>query len=396
MQPSSRDPNWRARRAFTWFALGGVLAGCGEGTVPIVGFAHPTLVEVSPDDFLGDVSCVDAPGAMRRYVATVFDVGPAVGAGGESSGGAENADTTGFAFPSSTVVGSDRNAVAIPCTQSVGFSHVVPGNKYRAEVDGYDRDDLIALAAGLRVMVDPLTLERVAPRWTTSCGKPPVTSRRFIVRRIGGCEPLVDSAEPGGTLVEVRLDGALGMLECGTADGAVDRFEVIPPGGTAVSATCGETMTLTGLEPGRATLSLPLRAFEAGALEPTWGTTCLVEVVQGLTSVATCLPLSSTGVLEVDPLDALAALGLPCEAGAFAELEVAIEAETEVDGGAPEPLFVPPTACGRALRFQGREVGPATARATARFSDGTRSPAALCTATIAPGETAVATCAREP
>jgi hypothetical protein len=387
MQPSSRDPNWRARSAFTWLAIGGVLAGCGEATVPIVGFVHPTLVEVSPDDFLGDVPCTDAPRAMRRYVATVFDLGPD-GAGGESSGGAGNAETTEFALPSSTVVGEDDNAVPIPCTQSVGFSHVVPGNKYRAEVDGYDRDDLIALAPGLSVLLDPLTLERVAPRWTTKCGKPPVTSRRFIVRRIGSCEPLTDSAEPGETLVHVRLDGALGMLECGTDPGAVDRFEVVPPGGAPVSAACGETASLPGLEPGRATLSLPLRAFEAGALEPTWGTTCLVEVVRGVTSVATCLPLSSEGVLQVDPVDALAALGVECSAAAFVELEV------EVSG---EPArYVPPTACGRALQFQGREAGPATARATARFIDGTRSATALCTGTITPGETAVATCAMEP
>jgi hypothetical protein len=389
MQLSSRDPTLCARGALAWFAIGGVLAGCGEGTVPIVGFAHPTLVEVSPDDFLGDVACLDAPGAMRRYVATVFDVGPDDGAGGESSGGAGNAETE-FALPSSTVVGGNGQPAAIPCTQNVGFSHVVPGHKYRAEIDGYDRDDLVALAPGLRVMTDPLTLERVAPRWTTSCGKPPVTSRRFIVRRIGSCKPLEDSAEPGETLVEVRLEGALGMLECGTDAGAIDRFEVVPPGEAAVGAACGETVTLAGLEPGRATLSLPLRAFEAGALEPTWGTTCLVEVLPGVTTVATCLPLSSTGVLEIDPLEALAALGLECTATAFAELDV------EVEGEAPELRHVPPTACGRALRFQGREAGAATARATARFSDGTRSPAALCTATIVPGETAIATCATEP
>jgi hypothetical protein len=155
-----------------------------------------------------------------------------------------------------------------------------------------------------------------------------------------------------------------------------------------IEAACGGTATLLGLEPGRATLSLPLRAFEAGALEPTWGTTCLVEAVQGVTSVAACLPLSSTGVLEVDPMDALAELGLECSAAAFAELEVEVSGEP--------PRYVPPTACGRALRFQGREAGLATALATARFPDGTRSATALCTATIAPGETAVATCAREP
>ena len=388
MQPSSRHPNSRFRSALAWFAIAGVLAGCGETTVPIVGFAHPTLVEVSPDDFLGDVACVDAPGAMRRYVATVFDLGPPDGAGGESSGAAGDAETTGFALPSSTVVGGDGNAIPIPCTQSVGFSHVVPGNKYRAEVDGYDRDDLIALGPGLSVLLDPLTLERVAPRWTTNCGKPPVTSRLFVVRRIGSCDPLTDWAEPGETLVEVRLDGALGVLECGTDPDAVERFEVVSPDGTVVGAACGETATLAGLEPGRARLSLPLRAFAAGALEPTWGTTCLVEVVPGVTSVAACLPLSSTGVLEVDPLDALAALGLECSAAAFDELEI------EVPG---EPArYVPPTACGRALQFQGRETGPATARATARLPDGTRSATALCTGTITPGETAVATCAGEP
>src|SRR5690349_15975654 len=54
----------------TW----GLLAGCTDTTVPVGGVYHPTLIEVSPSEFLGDIPCVDAPGAMRTYVATVYDV----------------------------------------------------------------------------------------------------------------------------------------------------------------------------------------------------------------------------------------------------------------------------------------------------------------------------------
>jgi hypothetical protein len=57
---------------------------------------------------------------------------------------------------------------------------------------------------------------------------------------------------------------------------------------------------------------------------------------------------------------------------------------------------VSPSACARPLRFEGREPGTATARVTARFSDGSRSAAALCSATIVPAETALATCALAP
>ena len=149
-----------------------------------------TLVEVSPTEFLGSVPCVDARGAMRRYVATVFDAGPedVNGAGGANGGG----DSSDFALPSSTVAHGDvtgdgaPDATPIPCAQTVGFSRVVIGNRYWAEIDGYDRDDLVALAPGTRILYDPVTSERVAPRWSTSCAKDqPVTAFSGIVRTIG-------------------------------------------------------------------------------------------------------------------------------------------------------------------------------------------------------------------
>jgi hypothetical protein len=391
--PHSLQPH--DRRAFGLLAalsMSSALAGCDEDPVPTQGIAHPTLVEVAPSDFLGRVRCIDAPGAMRRYVATVYDVDAFPNPDDESSGGAGAwSEETVFALPSSTVRRGDGKVTAIPCTQNVGFSRIVDNHRYYAEIDGYDRDDLIALAPGTRVLYDPETLERVEPRWTTSCSKDtPVQGLPLLVRRIGSCKELSDSAEETEPLVELSIDGALfGDLACVSDGGSVDRYEVTPPNGVPLEAPCGETITLMGLEVSGATVTLPLRAFEAGATEPTWGSTCLAEVIAGVTTTATCLPLDPNGVLEVDPEDALAALGLECSASAFVELDVVVD-----DGD--EPKIVTPSDCTRPLQFGNLAPGPATARATAHLPDGSLTGEALCTGTIAPGETAHAECAAPP
>jgi hypothetical protein len=209
-----------------------LLAGCSEETVPEQGIAHPTLVEVSPDDFLGRVRCIDAPGAMRRYVATVFDIDAFRDPEDESSepdAGSSDCppyDDAVFALPSSTVRRGDGHVTAMPCTQNVGFSRIVAGHRYYAEIDGYDRDDLIALAPGSRVLYDPVTFERVEPRWTASCSKcAPVKGLSYLVRRIGSCGTLEDSAPVAEALVDVSIDDALAGLACGSHAGAVERFE---------------------------------------------------------------------------------------------------------------------------------------------------------------------------
>jgi hypothetical protein len=155
-----------------------------------------------------------------------------------------------------------------------------------------------------------------------------------------------------------------------------------------LGASCGETVTLRGLEVSGATVTLPLRAFEAGQTEPTWGSTCLAEVIAGVTTSASCLPLDDKGVLEVDPGEALAALGLECSASAFLELDVVVSDE--------EPKIVTPRDCDRPLQFGNLPPGAATARASARLTDGSRSAEALCSGTITPGETARADCAAPP
>jgi hypothetical protein len=397
MTLASPWPKARARRAFAWLAVSFALGGCSDDEVPVVRIAHPTLVDVRPEEFLGSVPCLDAPGAMRRYVATVYDLGPELedgdmesecgGAGGAGGAGAD--DDKGFALPSSTIRRGAEEATPIPCTQRVGFSRIVVGHRYWAEIDGYDRDDLVALAPGARVLYDPLTSERVPPRWTTSCARcDPVTGLGSIVRTVDSCEPLVDAMPMTESSVVVSVDGALDELVCGSEPGEVERFEVTPPGGTTVGALCGETVSLTGLDVG-GTVTFPLRAFEAGATEPTWGSTCVADVVVGVTTTATCLPLVSEGAHEVDPEEALGALDIACDASAFRELLVEMT----------DPLderHVAPSDCGRLLVFQGRATGLQTARATARLADGSQSGAVLCTGTVAAGETVRAVCEPEP
>lgn len=392
MPPALGRPDRPLRQALVVLAAGVVLGACSEEEVPVVRIAHPTLVEVRPEQFLDTVPCRDAPGAMRRYVATVYDLGPEPEDGEEDEcgdAGAGDGDK-GFALPSSTIERGGDMASAIPCTQRVGFSRIVIGHRYWAEIDGYDRDDLVALEPGTRILYDPVTGVRIAPRWKTSCGRcNPVTGLGSVVRTIGTCEPLEDSMPSTETLVVVGVDGALDGLTCGSGAGEVERFEVTPPSGAPVGAACGETVPLTDLEVG-GTVTFPLRAFEAGASEPTWGTTCAAEAIRGVTTTATCLPLVSEGALEVDPMEALAALGLECDASVWSELLV------EMTEGAPDERHVAPSDCARLLVFQGRAQGPATANVTARLADGTRTTAALCTETIVPGDTVRATCAPEP
>lgn len=395
MPLAKRPYDRRALAPLALLSMSSLLAGCSEETVPEQGILHPTLVEVSPSDFLGRVRCIDAPGAMRRYVATVFDVDAFPNPDGEASGGAAFDDERVFTLPSSTVRRGDGQVTAMPCTQNVGFSRIVAGHRYYAEIDGYDRDDLVALAPGSRVLYDPVTFERVEPRWKTSCSrKAPVTGLSYLVRRIGSCEALEDSAPGAEPLVEVSIDDALAELACVSDGGAVERFEVTVPNGTTEGALCGDTITLSGLEVSGATVTLPLRAFEAGQTEPTWGSKCLAEVIAGVTTTATCLPLGSEGVLEVDPVDALAALGLECSASSFDELD--LETIEEDPNVTPDTKAVTSDDCARPVQFGNRPRGQATARASALLSDGSRSGEALCTGTIVPGEVTRAACAASP
>jgi hypothetical protein len=395
----------------------GVLAGCSETNVPIGGVYHPTLVEVSPAEFLGGIPCVDAPGAMRTYVATVFDVefdetGAPVdytlpadqGAGGQGgAAGNESGDATvdtcpglaartrGFPLPSSGPVS---------CKNAIAFARVVEPHRYRAEVHGYEGfgpTELGALAPGVPSLVRLDTGERVEPRWTISCGDTcPATARSFLSRRVENCTLVADTgSEPTGpSSVSVSLtDATLDELACGTGAGEVDHFEV-HHGTTVESVPCGETLTITDTG-SRGTLELELLAYEADNPLARWASSCSATLVRGLDVSATCTPLSDRGALAVDPAVALAPLGLDC-AGLLAlpgELELRL---VDLDGNpVGAPRYVSPESCSKSTQFAGVKSGLSRARGRL-LAGGSELGRVECSASVIPGTATPAACVEVP
>ncbi len=358
-----------ARALATLLAFG--LCACSDEPQLVIVIEHPTLIEVSPSEFLGNVPCLEAEGAMRRYVATVFDVTT-----DEDAGTAED-----FALPSSGPTN---------CSQPVGFAFVVGGHRYAAEVDGYDRVDIEPLAPGSRVMIDPETALTVSPRWTTSCGREAGESAyavRETTRDVSHCDPLVDHA-PGTSeaLVLVDLEPALGALECGAEPGQVDHFQVSDGGTVLASVTCGESAQLSGLS-ANVIHELSLLAFEAGATAPSFGTTCEVSPVSGVTVEAVCSPLESQGALDIDLPAALRALSLACDSS-LRELSVVGPADLAA-------RRVTPPACSRTLRVSELPPGAAALAITTVLADGTAGPSATCSGVVLPGLIQSATCSAD-
>jgi hypothetical protein len=319
---------------------------------------------------------------MQVYVATLFDVG------------LDYAPTEPFALPSSGPVS---------CKNPVAFSRVLEPHRYQARVDAYDREDLLPLGSddpkvslGVPILVDPVTGERVSPRWTTTCGKSqPVTARVATVRTVRDCEPLVDSGTPGPTTVEVTIDSALGELHCGTKPGDVERFEVGLLGGPMKSAACGETVTFDDV-PTVGAVPFTLLAYEPGAEEPRWGSSCEARPAAGIAVQATCSVLDDQGALDVVPEDALAALGLDCSA--LGELKVELldgNGMPVPDGTGNGPLHVGAGDCGLPARLTGITSGIAEARATL-VAGGAVIGSVRCSGLVIPGNAVTSACSAEP
>jgi hypothetical protein len=332
---------WQAGIGLFGVALG--LAACVDSGGGDTGIVYPTLIAVAPEDFLDRrVRCANAPGGLRRYVVTLYDV------------------TDGFALPSSGPV---------DCLLEVKFGHVIPEHRYVARVDGYDRTDIRPLGpsdaanSGSPVMVDASTGEYVAPRWTSTCSGAPdvradsapppdgggpdsdipdsdvpdaaegsdsgsadadapeaspeaaaqmscevdpdpttrrdtaVTCVRYLTRRVAACTPLCDQAGPGVTGLSVSIDRALDTLECGNGPGQVATFRVEREGGSepAQSAQCGQDVIFTeGISLSDYT-RFKVTAFEAGNASPSWETQCGGKPTAGTVLPVSCDPLVSTG-----------------------------------------------------------------------------------------------------
>src|SRR5690606_24460 len=64
----------RSRGTGIALLAGGLLVGCTDGRGPRGETQVPTRIVVDPADFLGTTPCQPAPGAMRSYQVTLFDV----------------------------------------------------------------------------------------------------------------------------------------------------------------------------------------------------------------------------------------------------------------------------------------------------------------------------------
>jgi hypothetical protein len=235
-----------ARRVLALGALA-VAFGCSEDTPVATGIVRPTLVTVPPDAFLGGVPCLDAPGAMRSYVATLRHLGPPPepGAAGEtgSSGGDEGAPGGGAGEGGAPGLTLEATATAPPlaCTKAAGFGAVTPNHRYLADVYAFDRTGLGLQATPegsappeVPVVVDLETGARVLPRWTTRCRA--VTARYAVIRPVKDCDPLTDHLPSVATTVRIDLDAALAGAECGPLAGEIERFEIATPSGTVTIA----------------------------------------------------------------------------------------------------------------------------------------------------------------
>lgn len=280
---------------------------CSDGGRRPTAIVHPTLIGVSPLDFLGGVPCRESEGAMRLYNATLYDV-------------TEEQPVEVFQLPSSSLV---------PCTKDVTFSFVRVDHRYVALVQGYDRVDIEPQRPGSPNAVDR-SGRVVQPRWTTQCGRAPldleqlgnggqggaesepemgsageggssasmfevegVTSNLRFTVYTSTCTPLSDQTSGTPTSVRVSLDGALREISCGTGPERISEFSVAIQGADPQEqrAQCDGSVLFSGLEPG-VDVTFQVQAYSDDSVAPGWRTQCRARPELGTTVDADCDPLA--------------------------------------------------------------------------------------------------------
>jgi len=329
-----RYPRYLRLLAPSWLLLG----ACSTSSVTGTTFTPVTAIVVDPAQFLGGVACIDAPGAMRSYVATLYEV----------------ASTRAGLVRTRALPSSAPTA----CFRQVQFQGVRVGAQYVADVDGYDRDDIVPLEPGSRTVVaSGSRTKTVPPRWTTSCGTGPSvigdagrpgsakdggaeasgSARRGIDAGtpapaealdaacpaqfvtvappsgwtpplngpvcaqaqasliIQGCAPLQETGVPSVTGVMVDLfNGALPGGSCTTALGEIATFSVSLRGapGPSKEASCGGSAELDGLVDGTSYVLDVMATAMGEAGTETLTTSCFATAIGGVVVPAACDPLS--------------------------------------------------------------------------------------------------------
>ena len=362
----------------------GLLAyvGCSSSAATTISVTHPTMIEVAPEDFLGEVPCSDGPG-LKRYVATLFDTNYVAegGAGGASAqemaaGGAQPED---FQLPSSQPTG---------CLAAVGFGLVVPGRHYRVEIDGYDTAELAPRALGSREMVSlaPTNLEPTqplaTPRWTARCDSAVAVDLTIV--RADHCATFQPLQPDGPSSVRIALGSLLGGLSCGDQPDQVDHFSVQLSTGEELTVACtaDAEAVFAALGP-RSRVSASVSAFSADGTDAFAGATCNAFTLPAASVDAECTRLSQLGTLRVDLKSALAQLELGCDDEQISTVTV------NVPGEKVSRRFAPPD-CLQPFEH-GFAAGDAVVTVTAVEPSGAES-SLNCGAKVQPGQLVLATC----
>ena len=428
----------RASLVATLLPLLALSVSCTSTSASTTTPTTPTLVAINPDDFLGDVPCANAPGAMQRYVATVYDVTPGIG----NDGG-----PTSFALPSSGPVSCARQI-------AFGGGFVLAGHRYVADIQAYDRSDIKPLGSGSSIMVDAKTGAVVSPRWTTSCGRAassidagtagdagadaaaeggvgdagteastdagtdaaveggvgdagsteagseggtstkdhPVVAAQYTTVFVRHCAPLVSHAPPGGTGISVGIDDAMLAplsLACGSTTGQIARYRVSIDGSTSapLEAACDQRVTFLSLTPGSG-YHFTLEAFEPGATTPTWATHCFRTALDGAIVHAACDPLTDQGAIDLDSSALLAQLGLGCG-------DTLVSLNAVLAAAQPQSAVQTPPECDAPIHFSSLAAGLYGIDVTTTLTSGP-GPSANCVASVTPARTALAQCTPSP
>jgi hypothetical protein len=363
------------------------IAGCSSDGTTSTAVTHPTMIEVAPEDFLGDVPCTQGPG-LKRYVATLFDtnyVAPVASAGGADSGADGDSGGAGsdvFQLPSS---------LPTPCLAGVGFGLVVAGRHYDVKIDGYDTDDLAPRALGAREMVSPRPTSDepvtppATPRWTAHCEDAVAVGSTIV--RADHCTPftVVDGAALGS--VHIPLATLMGGLVCGEEPGQVDHFDVTLDAGDSQlrvqSVSCAADAAAIFLDlPPRLRVSAYVTAFSADGVDAFAGATCDAFTLPDSSVDAECAQLSEVGTLRIDWVDQLPG-DLACDEASIASISV------DVPGQDQSQRFLPPDC----LQPFEHGFAPGAAAVTVTVVDASRSEITLvCSAQVAPGQLALAKC----
>jgi len=260
---------------------------------------------------------MDTPGAMRSYMATLYDV-------------SVEPPLQGFALPSSGMV---------PCLQDITFLFVGLDHEYVARVQGFDRDDLKPQITGSPNAVDS-DGQVVAPRWTAECGQlvtgsagaggaasepddsddddsddddsddddddygdddgtaapgfsvAGVTATAHFTVYASYCQPIVEHGPATNTGISVNLAHAQRDLACGDESDEIATFSAELAGATSppLEAECAGSVEFSDLVPGT-DYQFNVLAFEAGSDEPRWATVCRATAERGIVIPANCDPL---------------------------------------------------------------------------------------------------------